>query len=207
MTTGSSRLSLLLLFCFLAAAQPATAHKVNLFALVENGTINGTATFSGGRPAKQAQITVIDSNSGAVVREGRTDEHGAFSLPLPQQAAELQGDLVIVVSAGDGHRNEWTITVDEYLARTDRLDASALPPEQPPLAEQTASRSMTTVTDERLQHVVETAVERQIAPLRRTLLETRDQRPLWRDVVAGIGYIIGIFGIIAWIKHRKGGIS
>lgn len=207
MTIGSSRLPLLLLFFLLAAAHPATAHKVNLFALVENGTINGTATFSGGRPAKQAHLTVIDSSSGAVLQEGRTDEHGAFSLPLPQQAAELQGDLVIVVSAGDGHRNEWTITADEYLARTDHPDTSALLPEQPPLADQTESRSMTALTDERLQHVVEAAVERQIAPLRRTLLETRDQRPPWRDVVAGIGYIIGIFGIIAWIKHRKGGIS
>lgn len=205
MTHFLHRLMLLALCCILLPVKPVAAHKVNIFALVENGTIIGTATFSGGRPAKQAEIIVLDKDSGTPLSEGKTDEQGTFSLPVPPKAMELKSDLVIVVKAGDGHRNEWLIAAEEYLSATPNSDVAAPARPEPPSAEPAEPEQTTPFSEERLQNLVETAVERQITPLKRLLLENRDRQPAWRDVVAGIGYILGIFSIIAWIKQRKGG--
>jgi nickel transport protein len=193
-----------LLLCFVLATT-AKAHKVNVFAYAEAGTIFGETSFSGGRPAQNAEISVQDRASGTVLLQTRTDSQGIFTFPVPESAQTERLDLLIVALAGEGHRNEWLLTADDYLPEGADRGAVAghpSPAVNRPVSQQNAGPPAW--TDEHLQHLVETAVEKQIGPLKRLLLEMRQPGPGLRDILGGIGYIVGIFGIIALIKAKKG---
>ncbi len=193
----------MLLLCF-ALAATAEAHKVNIFAYAEAGTIVGETSFSGGRPAQNAEVSVQNRASGSVLLQTRTDSQGKFSFPIPESAQTGRLDLLIVVLAGEGHRNEWLLKADDYLPDADQSEAAGQPsptvsrPGPPHAAEPPVW------TDAHLQQLIETAVEKQIGPVKRLLLETRQPGPGLRDILGGIGYIVGIFGIIALIKAKKG---
>ncbi|MEE4315061.1 MAG: hypothetical protein V2J11_11215 [Desulfofustis sp.] len=201
----------ILLLC-LVITTPGNAHKVNVFAYAESGTIIGETSFSGGRPAQNAEISVQDRATGAVLLQARSDGQGTFSFPIPDRARDERLDLLIIVHAGEGHRNEWLLTTEDYLpgepdtapggqsaAATERQSAVAveLPPQQIALPP--------SWPEEQLQQIIETAVAKQVAPLKRLVLETRQSGPGLRDILGGIGYIVGIFGVIALIKSQKGG--
>jgi nickel transport protein len=87
-------------------ASPAMAHRVNVFAWAENGRVFCEGKFSGGRPAKGAEIVVFDLD-GKILLKGKTDEKGGFSFPAPQTGAR------VVLNASMGHRGEWSISREE----------------------------------------------------------------------------------------------
>jgi nickel transport protein len=200
----------ILLLC-LVIHTPANAHKVNVFAYAEAGTIIGETSFSGGRPAQNAEISVQDRTTGAVLLQTRSDSQGAFSFPVPDRARTERLDLLIVAGAGEGHRNEWLLTAEDYLPGE---PDTALGGQSPAAIERQASVAIDLPqqqiaappdwSEEQLQQIIETAVEKQVAPLKRLVLETRQSGPGLRDILGGIGYIVGIFGVIALIKSQKG---
>lgn len=98
-------LSILIL---LGAATSALAHKVNIFAYVENGTVFTESYFPDGKPAEGGQIVVQDSN-GTALLEGKTDDKGLFSFPLPAK----RQDLVIIINATMGHKNSFLLKESE----------------------------------------------------------------------------------------------
>ena len=91
-------------------AQTASAHKVNLFAYVEDGTIYTESYFSDGRPAKGSKVQVYDSQHNLLL-EGVTDEDGLFSFTVPKI-----DDLTIVLQATMGHKNSFTLKKTEVEA-------------------------------------------------------------------------------------------
>lgn len=201
-----------LLFCLIIIDTPADAHKVNVFAYAEGGTITGETSFSGGRPAQNAEISVQDRATGAVLLQTRSDSRGTFSFPIPDRARDERLDLLIVVLAGEGHRNDWLLTAEDYLpGQPDTAPGNRTYPaaekQSPAAIDRPAQQIAATPTwsEEHLQKIVEAAVEKQVAPLKRLVLETRQSGPGLRDIIGGIGYIVGIFGVIALIKSQKGG--
>ena len=97
-------LSVLLL---LGAATSALAHKVNIFAYVEGGTVFTESYFPDGKPVEGGQIIVQDAK-GATILEGKTDEKGHFSFPPPKKQ-----DLVIIINATMGHKNSFLLKEEE----------------------------------------------------------------------------------------------
>ncbi|NLI83264.1 MAG: carboxypeptidase regulatory-like domain-containing protein [Deltaproteobacteria bacterium] len=81
----------------------ASAHKVNLFAYVENGQIFIESYFPDGKPAGGGAIQVLDSQNNKVA-EGVTDKEGKCTLPVPKK-----DDLTIVIDASMGHKNSFTL--------------------------------------------------------------------------------------------------
>ena len=200
----------ILLLC-LAVSTTADAHKVNVFASAEAGTIIGETSFSGGRPAQNAEISVLDRATGTVLLRTRSDSQGTFSFPVPDAARDQRLDLLIVVLAGEGHRNEWLLTAEDYLpddaGAAPHTPSSTASDTQSAVAVDQAPQEITAPpawSEDRWRQLVETAVEKQVAPLKRLLLETRQSGPGLRDILGGIGYIVGIFGVIALIKTKKG---
>ncbi|MCB2218247.1 hypothetical protein [Desulfofustis glycolicus] len=200
----------ILLLC-LVITTPVNAHKVNVFAYVEAGTIIGETSFSGGRPAQNAEILVQDRATGAVLLQTRSDSQGTFSFSVPDRARDERLDLLIVVRAGEGHRNEWLLTAEDYLpVETDTApddQSHAASERQSPVAIELPPQQIALPPpwpEDQLQQIIETAVEKQVAPLKRLMLETRQSGPGLRDILGGIGYIVGIFGVIALIKSQKG---
>ncbi len=91
-------------------ANPAFAHKANIFAWPENSMVHTISKFSGGKRAKNSNVTVFDADD-KILLKGKTDEKGEFSFPVPESGRGLK----IVLEASMGHRSEWFLSRDEIL--------------------------------------------------------------------------------------------
>jgi len=179
------------------------AHRVTVFAWVEGDTVVVTGKFSGGKKVKGGAVLVKDL-SGHLLLEGRTDDNGEFTFTPPQKTG-----LKIVLYAGAGHRGEWVLEAAEW---TGAETASAKPEEVLPAREPSApsvhvssGQTGTGLSEAVLRTIVEEALERRLAPIERRLNQslTRDEGPSLTDILGGIGYILGLVGLGAYIHSRR----
>ncbi len=177
---------------------PAKAHNVSLFAWVEEGKVFTQSKFSGGRLAKNARIEVYNA-AGEKLLEGRTDEQGqfAFTPPLPE-------DLRIVLLAGSGHRGEWRVAAEEFGAAPTEAPIAGRPsaelPPRPAIA--TPPQATAALPGAELQALIEGSLEKKLAPIRRQLAQLA-QRPSLQDIIGGLGYIMGLVGLGAYMHSRR----
>jgi len=82
----------------------ALAHKVNVFAYVENGPVYTESYFPDGKKVEEGAIEVFDK-AGKKIAEGKTDREGRFSFPLPS----VKDDLNIVLNASMGHKTSFLL--------------------------------------------------------------------------------------------------
>lgn len=100
----------ILLFClFIFPVENAQAHKVIVFAWVENGTVYTESSFGSKRAVKEGRIVVKDDTD-RIIAEGRTDEKGLFQFKVPDKT---DSDLKVVLEAGTGHKGSWTLLKQE----------------------------------------------------------------------------------------------
>ncbi len=182
------------------AATSAWAHKVTVFAWVEDNTVHTQSKFSGGRSAKNAPIVVFNA-SGEKLLEGRTDTQGRFAFTPPKPEA-----LRVVLMAGSGHRGEWTVAAEEFdihrtAAAPRSTSAGAEQPESDHEHAHPTDEAVTLSADE-LQIMIEAALDKKLAPVLRRL-EVQEQGPALKDVFGGIGYIVGIVGLVAYLRSRR----
>jgi nickel transport protein len=190
----------------------AHAHGVSVFAWVDGDTVYVESKFSGGRKPKDALIEVVDG-SGNLLLKGRTNAEGEFSFKVPQKTA-----LKIVLMAGMGHRAEWTVPLEDLsdvpapaappvaapgtnAAGADSPGASEAmgqPPQAPP-----AAPAVDALTAEELQQTIEAALDRKLKPVMKMLAESRRTGPSVRDVIGGLGYILGLVGLATFLRYRK----
>lgn len=101
---------LAVLFVVLSFSAAAVAHKVNLFAYAEGGTIFTESYFPDGRAVEGGKVLVFDSKD-ALLLKGVTDTEGVFNFDIPKG-----DDLKIVIDAGLGHKNSFTLKKAEVEA-------------------------------------------------------------------------------------------
>lgn len=106
--------SVLLLILLGLTALPVQAHKVSVFAYVEEGIVKGETAFSGGKEVKNGNISVLNAASGSELLSLQTDSQGLFAFPVPEEAQAAGFDLKIVLVAGEAHRGEWVLTAADY---------------------------------------------------------------------------------------------
>jgi len=179
----------------------ALAHKVTVFAWVEGDTVYTESKFSGGRAAKDAPIEVYNA-AGEKLLEGRTDDEGKFAFQPPRPE-----DLQIVLIGGAGHRNEWRVSAEEF---TGAGSAAASPPVMPaaetapPQAGSSESPrgGVVTLSPSELQALIEQSLDKKLAPILHRLGNV-EQGPSLSDIIGGIGYIIGLVGLGAYMHSRR----
>lgn len=189
------------------AADTACAHRVNVFAWVDGDIIHGKSKFSGGKGLKSGKITVLNAQ-GITLYRGLTNHQGEFSFKIPQPT-----DLRIIVSAGQGHQGEWTVRADEMnggdisppsRATTTITNQSPTGKSARPASEDTKMPALRPeLNREELEAIVESAVDRKLKPIREILGNMQDERPGLKDILAGVGYIFGIVGFVAYLNSRK----
>ncbi|XOF34503.1 MAG: hypothetical protein ACL93V_04205 [Candidatus Electrothrix sp. YB6] len=191
-----------ILLVLLLAPLLASAHKMNVFAWAEDQLIYGEAKFSGGRGAKNITVTVEDAASGAVLLTTRTDGQGKFQFSPPAQTVEKQPDLLIIADAGDGHRAEWPLAAEEYLVASSA--AADHPAKSSTAGSGGRTQPVTAGPDEaQIRRIVREEVNRQLAPVRQALAEEQQRKIAPQDILGGIGCIIGLAGLFAWLRSRK----
>lgn len=193
----------LLLLCL---SSTALAHRLNVFAYVEGDIIHVEARFQRAEPARISSVEVRNAVSGRVYLTGETDAEGRFSFAIPAPARRDRAKLDILVRAGEGHQNHWMLAAAEYLPP---LPAASAPTRRQPTVQaevkstpqpQAVAPACPPPAD--LTPLVESAVERKIAPLRQMLLDS--QEPGLREIVGGIGYLVGIAGLLAYVRAGRG---
>ncbi|MDA3916171.1 MAG: hypothetical protein PF690_04285 [Deltaproteobacteria bacterium] len=85
------------------------AHKVIIFAWVEDGMIFSESHFGSKREAKNCSIRVLNGK-GLLVHKGKTDEQGKYSFKIPEN---IDSGLVLHLDAGTGHKAHWKISENE----------------------------------------------------------------------------------------------
>ncbi|MEN8189903.1 MAG: hypothetical protein ABFS19_08655 [Thermodesulfobacteriota bacterium] len=173
----------------------AQAHKVWIFAVVEEGEIVGETGFGGGRVPKNVAVTVYDDVSAELLNTVNTDEQGRFRLKIPEDAQQRCHGLRLVINVGDGHRGEWSLEADQYPGcaapkiASDSHPVSA--PEEPGVDRQ------------EIQRLVDKAVEEKLAPIRRRLAEEKNRSPGLSEILGGLGFIFGLAALAAFLKSKK----
>ncbi len=185
----------LLLVLQLAIATPAAAHKASVFAAVQGKVISGEAYFRDGSPLRSAQVTVFDP-AGAKLGETKTDAEGKFSFEPRRRC-----DHRVVVDGGEGHAAQCTVRADELPGGLPGGDAGQSAPDRspqsspandPPATPHVAAAGPPVRHDDL--HGDLEAIQNQLVQLRRDLA-ARDDSARWRDVLGGIGYILGLMGL------------
>ncbi len=163
----------------------AEAHRVNVAVRVVGRTVEGSARFHGGRPVTGA-VVELRGASGDVQSTAVTDGEGRFALPVSRREA-----LEVVVLTADGH------------AARARVAAEALPPAlegEPVVAPQLREEELTRLVVEQ----VGAELARQLEPISERLARL-EGRIAVRDVLGGLGYLLGLAGLAAYLLARHRG--
>ena len=202
-----------ILIAVCAVVTPSDAHKVNIFAYAQDGKVHAEGYFVDGSKCKNSVIEVIDNKTGQKLLEGRTDDNGQYSFDIPHVTA-----MKLILRAGTGHQNEYVLTEEEVRGamplsekRTEKRSEqrkNAVPESKPmkseqPAGVQTAINPPTSSED--LEAVIGKIVDSKLQPVMRILVKLQEQseKPGLTEILGGIGYIIGILGIIANFKGKS----
>lgn len=177
--------------CVLWPAAAAHAHGIRVFAHVEGERAHAEGYFADGSPCRGCAVRVVDANGGGVLVEGKTDGGGMFSFRLPGEQP-----LEIVIEAGPGHMGKFVL----YAAGE---EAGGAPGAVPVEADDIGHTALPSRGD--LHMDLEEALDRKLAPVLSELRRLRRaaERPGVTEVIGGIGYIVGLMGLAAYLRYRK----
>lgn len=200
-------------FIILYAPLPCSAHKVNVFAYVEGDKVVVEGYFSKSRKAMNCLVEFFDAQ-GKKLYEGRTNDNGRYVVPLAD-LGDVHGDIRISLVAGQGHKSSYTLREDEIPAiKKGASTAGRAKPASQPSGRVPKDEKKTPEpnlqSSKKLEQTIEEIVKRQnqqiikmLGTIQKQLLEQQNQGPSVRDIVGGIGWILGIVGIAAYFLSRN----
>lgn len=183
----------LALVALVAWPERGYGHGIHLFASANGRTITGYAYASGGGKIGHAQVGVLGAD-GRKLGEATTDAGGGFTFE-----AKTLCDHRFVIETGDGHRAEFTVRAQELGAGAPAGQAAEPEPQHSAVSRVADATSAPRPAD--VEGLVARAVARQIGPLRADMERLRS-RVMIRDVIGGIGYILGIMALVFYVKGR-----
>ena len=214
-------------FCVLMVTgvlvQSVYAHKVNIFAYAEDGRIHAEGYFVDGSKCMNSQVDVIDNKSGEKLLEGRTDDHGQFLFDIPRVTS-----LQLILHAGTGHQNEYILSEEEVREAMPETEEKQKTEQKVKQTKKTGDGKQETVSESKpekskksasihhgmntmnttshdMDEAIERIIDRKLQPVMKILmtLQEKSERPGMTEILGGIGYIIGILGVIAYFKGRS----
>jgi nickel transport protein len=176
------------------SAAGAEAHSVYIFAFQDDGQIC-TNSYFGGKNKVRGGLVSMAAASGEILATAQTDDQGDACFPPP----EAGQDLIFSVEAGDGHRAEFKLPASE---------TQGAGPAGPTAAPE-ASAPDSSVPDSLpapFGGLSRDDLRQALAPIMRKLAEmesAQESRINLRDIIGGLGWIIGLAGAALWAANRK----
>lgn len=208
----SNRFILFLILCILFVSSPCAAHKVHVFAHVEGDNLVVDGYFSGSVKAKGCLVQVYDT-SGARLLSGKTDSNGVCVFGLKQFSPDTKG-VRIELEAEMGHKGDYfidlsqdvatstTVHVNQTAAAQNEADVNKPIPDGGlggQLSQDDITRSVGEIIEKKLEPLVKI-----LARLERLEAERKmDSSPKMTDIVGGIGWIVGLAGVAAFLLAKK----
>ena len=209
----------LLVFGLLSTATPALAHRVHLFAYVQQGKIVVDSRFSKAKPVQQGEVEIFEAASGKLLLQGVSDAQGASRFTIPPELLAQPVDLRLVIKAGEGHQGEWILPAAELNPQANQLPdektaaapaaataAQATDQASAPLARAAAtvdSSPHITISVQELEAIINRSLDARLQPIQTMLAAEQAKGPGLTEIIGGIGWIVGIFALIFALKNRK----
>ncbi len=181
----------------------AWAHKVISAAYPDGNLIEGEIGFSSGDMAVNVPIVITDPD-GNKLGEVTTDEEGLFSFTATQKV-----DHIFRADLSAGHIATFTVLADELpddLAGGEPKSsvastASNLAEPVKAVVSASANSNLVVIDQAGLEKLISKATKETRA-LRKDLVQYKEERRM-QDILGGIGYILGIFGIASFLLGRR----
>ena len=181
------------------------AHKITVFAYESGNTIYCEASFSGGRPAQKTTIEIVNTDNHQLMLTGTTDELGKFEFPIQEEMKRNHTNLTIIANSGDGHKNTWQLPADDYLQASNLEQIDTIIPAQPRRKTTPTTTLKPSIDEQAIEKMIEKVIQRELAPIKRSLAQQISTGPNAKDVFSGLGYIFGLAGLIVLIRSKKKG--
>jgi nickel transport protein len=203
---------------FLSLSGAALAHKVNVYAFVDGDAIQIECSFSRSRKVKNGKLVITDLETGGLVLEGVTDGQGRFRFRPSEEFLQTGHGLNIRLLAGEGHQDEWKMSPEDLKVLSLSPPSSATEsvptirdgrtagdvPRQAVTAAAAGRTAVSSALDAaELEAVIGKVLDQKLAPIKQTLARQQGDDPGFRDVIGGIGWIIGLLGLTAYMKYRR----
>jgi nickel transport protein len=173
------------------SAAGAEAHSVYIFAFPENSQICTNSYFGAKSKVRGGRVSMATA-SGEVLATAQTDEQGNACFAPPESSQ----DLIFTVEAGDGHRGEFKLPAVEGLGASGFESKPLEPGEAAGLNSSSATCQGLTRDD----------LGQALSPIMRKLAEmesAQNSRVNLKDIIGGLGWIIGLAGAGLWAAGRK----
>lgn len=215
------KINVLFLFYFLFSSLTCHAQDIQMGAWLENDQIIVRCEESPNVPLKNAEIIIWSNPGKAKLLTGRSDAAGYFVFNVPTVVREGQG-LVIEVIDANGFRKEWGMTASELYAASsltagfDRAELessgdtnmnsdvqpSLSPLPMPSYSSKPSPSKEPAVSLDNIKSMVNELLESQLAPIRAELAARKTEFS-WSETMGGVGWLIGILGIIFFFMARR----
>jgi nickel transport protein len=169
------------LLCF-AMVSPVWAHKLILNVYASAQQIEGELGFSDGKMVNGAIVRVEDG-AGKLLHEATTDAEGFFALQRSHSGA-----MVLRANTGSGHIA--TVEVAALVASGTNSPA--------PTRASAEDESQVLLTGAEVAEVV----RQELRPVRQELARLKEKNGI-QDIIGGIGYILGLFGIGYYVAAKS----
>ncbi|MCM8806602.1 MAG: hypothetical protein NC926_01395 [Candidatus Omnitrophica bacterium] len=171
-----------IIFLFLLFSLISFAHKINIFTYKEGEKIYVESYFPDGKPVKKGKIEVYNENGEKII-EGQTDENGVFSFNIPENKK-----IKIILTGDAGHKTETFME----LVKEIKKEGSNFKKE--------TFKSME-LDKEEIKKILEEVLEKKMNEFLKEYRKEREKEK-FKDIVGGIGYILGIFGIYLYFRKK-----
>jgi nickel transport protein len=180
----------------LLLASPALAHGIRVTASVDGKTIHGRVTYPDGSPVKSCTVTGHDA-ADELLAKTKTDEDGKFAFE-----AWWRCDYHLEAETDDGHGGEYVVKAallpGDLSPRDNQLVAES------PSAERAHSHAADDTSGENPWTAEQIRLIQAKLEALREKLDAHEKSVRLRDVLGGVGYILGVFGLYAiTVNYRK----
>jgi nickel transport protein len=186
-----SRIGLILSLSLLFCALPLLAHGLKVYAHAAGDTIQGEVHFAGGAGASGALVRISDAE-GKVLAVVKPDAEGHFSYRLKRPM-----DVVVEADSLDGHQARWYLKAEAFSG------AGAAREQGEVAVSRTPAPSVSgPVTAETAGSPCDEVLARQTQSMQEALMAC-EERVRLRDILGGLGYIVGLAGLGLWWGCRR----
>jgi len=166
------------------------AHKVTIFAYVVGETVYTESYFSDGTKVKDGEIVVYD-RQGNKLLEGKTDKDGLFNFKLPKK-----DELRIELNATMGHKASYILSFDE-------IPKEVIEKSEKANIKKTNEEKITQVNLKQIKNIIDDSLDEKLKPVMQQLKKIEEKRISFTEILGGIGYILGLMGIIMYFLSKK----
>ena len=175
------------------SAIEAEAHSVYIFAFSENSQICTNSYFGAKNKVRGGRVSMVTA-SGDILAAAQTDEHGNACFAPPESIQ----DLIFKVEAGEGHRAEFKLPASD-IESGGSFESNKEPVEHGEAAGPAYSPACAG-------GLTSYDLRQALSPIIRKLAEmesAQNSRVTLRDIIGGLGWIIGLAGAGLWGSSRK----